>query len=186
MNIEYPTDKALLARAWAGIVATSRDNSRLPLSWSNTPNAGFTTAETPWMRVNDNYPSINVEKQLGEPDSVLAFWRHMLALRKEYVDVFVHGDYEVWEYENEKTFTFTKRSKGGRVALVCVNFSEGRERCGVPKELEGKRLELVAGNVAVEEGKGRGVDVELEAWEGRVYLVREEDEDGAEDGFVVV
>lgn len=185
MNLEFPNDPDLLRRAWAGIVATSRDNSRLPVSWSAERNAGFTTADQPWMRVNDNYPEINVEKQLDDENSVLRFWRSVLSLRKEHVDVFVHGDYEVFDYDNEATFTFTKRSKGGRVALVCLNFSTERQKCSVPKELEGKKLELLARNVVSSDAEGRvgrGTEVELEAWEGRVYLVREEDE----GGFVIV
>lgn len=203
MLLRHPHDSELLKRAWSGIVATGRDNSRLPVQWSSARNAGFTTAEKPWIRVNDNYKDINVEKQLGNENSVLAFWRKMLALRKEYLDVLVYGAYEVFEIEDEKTFTFQKKAKNGRAVLVCLNFSKEEARCEVPPVLVGKRLELLVGNAVESEemaqgskemmetkldGKWmegtvkKGTKVVLEAWEGRVYVVNEEDD----EGYVIV
>ncbi len=63
------------------IWATSRDNSRTPMQWSSMENAGFTTGQ-PWMGINQNYEKINVEKQLADQDSVLHFYKKMIALKK--------------------------------------------------------------------------------------------------------
>jgi trehalose-6-phosphate hydrolase len=48
----------------------SRDNSRTPMQWDDSPQAGFTTG-TPWIKVDERYPEINVQNQLGDPDSIL-------------------------------------------------------------------------------------------------------------------
>ena len=55
---------------------------KLPYQWDSTPHAGFTTAAQPWMRVNDDYPTWNAVTQVGNKDSVHAFWKSIIALRK--------------------------------------------------------------------------------------------------------
>ena len=61
----------------------SRDNARTPMQWNDRENAGFTTG-TPWIAVNANYPVINAEKALKDPDSIFHFYRKLIALRKQY------------------------------------------------------------------------------------------------------
>ena len=68
-------------QALAACEKMSRDNARTPMQWDSSPNAGFTTG-TPWLKVNDNYPEINVAAQENDPDSVLNYYRRLTALRK--------------------------------------------------------------------------------------------------------
>ena len=60
----------------------SRDNGRLPMQWDKSSNAGFTKGRKPWMRVNDDFREWNVESQVGAEESVLRYWKEMLALRR--------------------------------------------------------------------------------------------------------
>ena len=60
----------------------SRDNARTPMQWDDSANAGFTTGE-PWIKVNPNYPAINVAQALADPDSVFHYYRRLIRLRKE-------------------------------------------------------------------------------------------------------
>ena len=60
----------------------SRDNGRTPMQWDGTENAGFTTG-TPWLGIPENHKTINVENEEQDPDSILAFYRKLVALRKE-------------------------------------------------------------------------------------------------------
>ena len=60
----------------------SRDNSRTPMQWDSSPNAGFTTG-TPWLSVNENYREINAEQARSDPDSVFYFYQKLIRLRKE-------------------------------------------------------------------------------------------------------
>lgn len=210
MKALYPHDKEMLARAWTGIVRTSRDNARTPVQWSSAPHAGFSPPDAktkPWIRVNDNYKQINVATQLDDPTSVLSFWKKMLKIRKRYGGLLVSGHYEVHDYENLKTFTFVKRTGEGRVALVVLNFSEEGQVVQVPRELEGLRLRVLVGNG--EGGEEGVVDGGVEGdgkwklgpWEGRVYVEKddagdvlvaedgrevEREEEEAERGFVFV
>lgn len=72
----------------------SRDNARTPMQWSDTENAGFTTG-TPWLKVNEKYHAINVADQEKDPDSVLQYYRKLIALRKSkaYRELFTYGEF---------------------------------------------------------------------------------------------
>ncbi|MBQ1785446.1 MAG: alpha-glucosidase, partial [Turicibacter sp.] len=72
------------------IAATARDNARTPMQWSSEENAGFSTA-TPWIKVNQNYQTINVQDQINDEDSILQHYRKVIELRRfsEYKDVIV-------------------------------------------------------------------------------------------------
>ena len=60
----------------------ARDHARSPFQWSEEKNAGFTNADKTWMRVNPNYPKINVAKEQEDKDSILNFYKKAIALRK--------------------------------------------------------------------------------------------------------
>ena len=72
-----------------------RDNARTPFQWSASAHAGFTNG-SPWLRVNPDYPEINLECQLSDPASVYRHYRKMTVLRKdpEYKETFVYGSFE--------------------------------------------------------------------------------------------
>ena len=101
----------------------SRDNARTPMQWSGEEHAGFTTGD-PWLRENPNYTQINVQEQQGREDSVLSFYKKLIALRKQ-MDVIVYGHYELLLPEDPDLFVYTREWKGERLLVVC-NFS-GKE-----------------------------------------------------------
>ncbi|KAL0260122.1 hypothetical protein SLS55_005868 [Diplodia seriata] len=149
-----------MPRAMAALQHLARDHARLPMQWDGGRQAGFTTAEKPWMRVHDNWREVNVERELARKDGVLAFWRRMLRLRKEFAPSLVYGTTRIWDLENEKTFVFEKVGKG-QSAVVALNFT-GEE---VPVELPGKEgKRLVVGNYADE------VEGVLRPFEARVWV----------------
>ncbi|WP_427181248.1 glycoside hydrolase family 13 protein [Paenibacillus sp. TC-CSREp1] len=102
------------------IWASSRDNSRTPMQWSAGNQGGFTTG-IPWLRVNDNYLDINVEKQLQEPHSVLQFYKQMIRLRKQH-DTLIYGTYELLLPEHPEVFAYTRTLESKQV-LVLINLS---------------------------------------------------------------
>jgi glycosidase len=159
-------DSVCLATALQDLWKTARDHARLPMQWNGELNAGFTSKDvTPWMRVHDDYEKKNAELQLGDPDSLLMFWRRMLKLRKEYKDLFVYGRYKLVETGMEELFVFVKE-EAGKKSLSVVNFSGSRMRWNGPAELLGLDCKLLIGT---KEGEEDGI---LDAWEGRVYLQR--------------
>ena len=112
-------------QALAACEKMSRDNARTPMQWDSSPNAGFTTG-TPWLKVNDNYPEINVAAQENDPDSVLNYYRRLTALRKspEYRQLFTYGKFRP-AFENSHRILAYYREKDNQRVLVAANF--GRE-----------------------------------------------------------
>ncbi len=96
---------------------TGRDNSRTPMQWSGAPNAGFTTG-TPWIKVNENYRTINVEAERRDPNSVWSFYRQMIQLRKAN-ELFVYGTYDLLLGKPTHPFTRTQERLAaiGRLSL---------------------------------------------------------------------
>lgn len=118
----------------------SRDNARTPVQWSGEKNAGFTTG-TPWLKINSNYKEINVESQEQDGDSVLHYYRRLVAVRKspEYKEVFTYGEF-VPAYEDTETIMAYYRADGEKRMLVAANF--GKEPAKITLEYPVKEVVL--------------------------------------------
>ncbi len=109
----------------------SRDNARTPMQWSDEANAGFTTG-TPWLKVNPNYPSINAKAQLADSDSVLSFYKKLIALRKNpvYKETVVYGVLEpLWEERHNLMAYYRKSDK---TLLVVGNYQKVEQEITLP------------------------------------------------------
>jgi glycosidase len=175
-NELYPGDEEKLAFARKVLQRKARDNARTPVQWSDAPHAGFTTPEaTPWMRVNDDYKTVNAAAQVVNPRpspgtlSVHAFWKCALEYRKTNKDVFVYGDFQLLDPEHDKVFAYKRWSKDAAFVIV-LNFS-------------GETVQWDLGDVTVNEwtlgnyddrdldGKSTKGVVELKPWEGLIGLL---------------
>uniref|UniRef100_A0A8H7ND26 Glycosyl hydrolase family 13 catalytic domain-containing protein n=1 Tax=Bionectria ochroleuca TaxID=29856 RepID=A0A8H7ND26_BIOOC len=117
----------------------SRDNARTPMQWDSTSNAGFTSGNEPWMRVNDNYKAINAAAQVSDPNSVYHYWRQVLEKRKKLKDIFVYGDFGLVDEPNERVFAYKRIASDGAAALIACNFSADRVSWG----FQGKAKEVL-------------------------------------------
>jgi oligo-1,6-glucosidase len=108
-----------LKRFLEGMKISSRDNGRTPMQWDGTPNAGFTTGK-PWLKVNPNTATVNVEAEEKDPNSVLNYFRKMIQLRKN-DPVLIYGDWALVDIENPNIFAYT-RTLDGKKRLVLLNF----------------------------------------------------------------
>ena len=102
----------------------SRDNARTPMQWSNEPNAGFTTG-TPWLKVNENYKNINVASQENASDSVLNYYRSLIALRKsdEYKNVFTYGEFIPVYQDTDSVMAYYRKDEDKKI-LIAANFGK--------------------------------------------------------------
>lgn len=149
-------DPSKLKEALLAMQHLARDHSRLPMQWSAEPNAGFSAASAkPWMRAHDNHTEVNVQAQEGNSSSVLAFWKTMMRLRKEYADVLVFGTFELLDEQNGQVFSYIKKS-AERSVLVTLNFSDTPQKIA-----QGRDLKLLVSSA--------GESTDLQAWEGRIY-----------------
>ena len=117
----------------------SRDNSRTPMQWTAGENGGFTTG-TPWIGVNPNTSRINAASQVDDPDSIFAYYKALIRLRKEY-DVFAYGDFAPVDQKHPSVLAYRREYKGQ--SLLCVNnFYRAGCRWHCPMSLEGYRVLL--------------------------------------------
>jgi alpha-glucosidase len=119
---ERAMDAGLSAEeAFAVAAYRSRDNGRTPMLWNNRENAGFSAA-VPWLPVHPDYPAVNVETQSASPRSVLAFYKKMIALRKEHGELFFEGKMIKRFLENENLIAYERRYRMKKALVIC-NFS---------------------------------------------------------------
>jgi alpha-glucosidase len=97
-----------------------RDGERTPMQWNDSPNAGFTQA-TPWLPVPASYKTHNVASELADPNSVLQFYRRLLALRHQ-ERALLDGDYVALNQDNVNVLSYLRRYKNEAV-LVVLNMS---------------------------------------------------------------
>lgn len=151
-------------RIMEGLRVLARDHARLPMQWDDTAEAGFTEG-TPWMRTHDLYREINVKKQEEDPDSVLSFWKMLLRLRREYRELFIHGAFEMVDYDNQEVFSFVK-SRGEHRALVVLNFTQTEQTFYQRDVAAG--VQLLASNYSA-------ASEALQPYEGRIYYTGRKD-----------
>jgi oligo-1,6-glucosidase len=143
----------------------SRDNARTPMQWAGDPQAGFTTG-TPWIKVNPNYPAINVAQAQADPDSILHYYRRLIRLRRA-EPVIVHGRYDLLLPEHPQIYAFTRTLDADRL-LVILNFSAEAPVFELPAGLPAAGPQLLLANYPVEpEPNIRRLT--LRPFEARVY-----------------
>lgn len=108
----------------------SRDNSRTPMQWDDTANAGFTTG-TPWLRVNPNYREINVRAARAKADSIFHYYQQLISFRKNNWPL-IYGDYIPLLEEDTRVYCYLRKYQA-QLILVVLNFSD--EEVSVTPEL---------------------------------------------------
>lgn len=113
----------------------SRDNARTPMQWSHEKEAGFTTGK-PWLKVNPNYTEINVEDQLNDEDSVLHFYKKLIALRKSeaYRETLIFGRFVPAFEADEDVFAFYRESESGDRIFIAANFGKEEKTLTLPEK----------------------------------------------------
>jgi oligo-1,6-glucosidase len=148
---------------WKWIKTASRDNSRTPMQWTAEPGAGFTDGK-PWLGINGNHVKINYRDQQGREDSVLAYYKKMIAMRAA-SDTLKYGDFAP-VYASSDVIAYT-RTMGREQYVIILNFSGKKARADL-KSSTGAAFkgEIVATNTGRETFVGG-----LEPWEAVVLKV---------------
>jgi len=117
---------------------SARDNSRTPFQWNDTLHAGFTSG-VPWIKVNQNYTTINAEQQEKDENSCLNYFRKLIRLRKQ-TPTLIYGKYTLLDKNNMKVYAYTRELNDHKI-LVLLNFSKDDAQANVDlKVANAKRL----------------------------------------------
>ncbi len=146
-----------------------RDNSRTPMQWDSTKNAGFTTGN-PWIKVNENYKEINVEAELQDYSSILNYYKSLILLRKNN-DVLVYGSYELMNPEHKEIFAY-KRYLDEDTFIVMTNLFDKEAEIDLPYDLVGKQAIVQLRNYPDESSEEKceiSQQMTFQPFEARVY-----------------
>jgi len=103
------------------LMQKSRDNSRTPVQWNDSENAGFTTG-TPWIGVPENYKKINAEVALKDKNSVFYHYKKLIDLRRN-EELIITGRYQDIDLENKSVYAYKRVGENGELVVIS-NFYE--------------------------------------------------------------
>ena len=150
-----------------GIYDRGRDNARTPMQWNDSENGGFTLG-TPWIKVNPNYKSINVEEEINNEDSILNYYKKLIKIRKDN-EIVVYGKYDLLLEESEEIYSYMRTLNNERLLVIC-SFSKEETTFNLPSEVEYNSKKLLIGNydVCIDE---QLENIKLRPYECRVYII---------------
>lgn len=152
----------------------SRDNARTPMQWSSAEHAGFSTAD-PWLKENPNYVRINVQEQQEREDSVLNYYKKLVALRKDpqYKETIVYGDFIPCESCGSGVIAYLRKG-AAQTILIAGNFNPDPVTAELPRRADGTAY--TAGKLLLGNGKEAAVadgNVEIEGFGAAVILLED-------------
>jgi alpha-glucosidase len=101
-------------------IEKGRDGERTPMQWDDSPNAGFTGGK-PWLTVSPSFKTHNVTAELKDPNSVLNFYKQLLAARRGN-SALLDGDYISIHPDDPHVLSYLRRT-ASQTVLVVLNFS---------------------------------------------------------------
>ncbi len=145
--------------AFTIIARRSRDNARTPMQWDYSANAGFTTG-TPWIKLDERYPEINVSLQQQDPNSILSHYKRLIALRKK-EDVLIDGSYIRLDKQHPQIYAYARQNDRDTL-VVMSNFTDQPAQFDLPaqlRDIDSASVELLVQNTEF-----------VPAWENTVSL----------------
>ena len=136
----------------------SRDNSRTPMQWDNSKNAGFSKDENSksWIKLTGSQAATNVADQINDKNSIFSHYKKMIDLRQngKYSDCLTFGEFVSIPLENEKIIAYVR--KYGNQKVLCINnFSELKQEVKlseIAKVLGEKEIKI--GEILINNFKG--------------------------------
>ena len=155
----------------------SRDNSRTPMQWDNSKNAGFSKDENSksWIKLTGSQAITNVADQINDKDSIFSYYKKMIDLRQngKYSDCLTFGNFISVPLENEKIIAYVRKYKNQKV-LCISNFSELKQEVKlseIAKALGEKEIKI--GEILINNFDGFEKDGEKVVFEGFQSLLVE-------------
>ncbi len=105
-----------------------RDGERTPMQWTDGQNAGFSKAK-PWLPVPPSAKTHNVASEMKDQNSVLSFYRQLLAMRHK-EPALLEGDYLALNENDPNVLTYVRRYKDEAI-LVVLNMSGTDQKVGL-------------------------------------------------------
>lgn len=99
----------------------NRDNARIPVQWDSSTSAGFSSNEKTWLPVHPNYHELNAASQEGNPNSILNYYRKIIAFRNSSLPLCLGA---IEEIDAPKDILAFKRTYESDEVKVFINLSD--------------------------------------------------------------
>ena len=158
--------------ALAVIRERSRDNSRTPMQWDDTENAGFTNGK-PWLKLDGRYREINVQREQANADSILSHYKKLIQLRKQ-EPVITEGLFKRLDDQHPEVFAYA-RITDAETLIIVSNFSSEQTAFTFAEDFwstraEGRDTELLIENTRHTPSWGK--TLELMPYASCMWIIR--------------
>ncbi len=143
---------------------TSRDHARTPFQWDDSPQAGFTDSEKPWLLVNTNYPKINAQEAQADKNSIWHYYQKIISLRKGN-HTLIYGDYTDLDPQHPQVFVYVRETKEEKITVI-LNFSPQEVIYELPAQIT-HLGEIFISNYP--DSQGEAAHTVLKPYEAKVY-----------------
>lgn len=147
----------------AALAIKSRDNSRTPMQWDGSSQAGFTSG-TPWLPVNANHRAVNAAAALADPSSVFHHYRRLIELRHQ-LPIVVDGRFRLLLPADEQLFAYVRETRD-QALLVVANWSD--QVVAIDRAELGDDARLLAGDLLLGTHGSPPAGAPLAPWESRI------------------
>ncbi|HEU4982276.1 MAG TPA: alpha-glucosidase [Acidobacteriaceae bacterium] len=114
-----------------------RDGERTPMQWSDTKDAGFSTAATTWLPVASDYPTVNVETESAKPHSLLNWYKQLISMRATN-PALRDGEQAMLDKNNPSVLSYVRKGvDGGSSIVVALNFTAQPQTVSLDAGAEG-------------------------------------------------
>jgi alpha-glucosidase len=152
-----------------------RDGERTPMQWdTSNAQAGFSTNPHTWLPVTANYRTVNVASESAAPDSLLNWYRRLIALRRSNAAL-RDGRTVMLDESNASVLTYARVAGGGQTVVVCLNMSAATQTVTLGLKaagLEGTGLRTLLANPGPIAGGDAGTPVALAPFAAWVAQLR--------------
>jgi oligo-1,6-glucosidase len=166
---EFVNDRGLTPEEVLPLIhARGRDNARTPLQWDADAQAGFTTG-TPWIKVNPNYTTINVQQARADQNSIFHYYRRLIQLRRDN-PIVTYGTYDLILDDDPAIYAFTRTLDNDHLVVI-LNFTANTPQFVLPAHIPASDRNLLISNYPVDPALDMR-DLTLRPFEARVYRLR--------------
>ena len=136
-----------------------RDGARTPMQWNDTDFAGFSMVE-PFLPINNNHKSINVETSSKDEKSVYATYKKLIKLRNQH-PVLQSGEIKFMNKGDKNVLIYSRYSENKKI-VVFLNFGF------LPKKIKNTEVSTILFSTHEKNNKEIEGNILLEAYEGLV------------------
>lgn len=121
----------------------SRGNSRTPMQWDNSCNAGFSKG-TPWLEVASNYKQINVARELQQEKSIFHYYQQLIQLRKT-ENCLIYGQYKGLYLEHPAVMGYIRHYEQEEI-IVLGHYYKGSVSIQLPDQWNASTSKVLMNN----------------------------------------